>query len=88
MRWTPYLGECLRVLEESKDYPTDVLLVHLVRAQLICNKGTTSTWDDMFGDTANQVPPNFYAKSLKSQIEDLERSIPTELKSNGIRLFY
>ncbi|KFY75166.1 hypothetical protein V499_04865 [Pseudogymnoascus sp. VKM F-103] len=84
MRWTPYLGECLRILEENKDYPTDLLLVHLVRAQLICNKSATSTWDDMFGDTSNQVPPNFYAKSLKSQLDDLERSIPAEIKSNGI----
>ncbi|OBT73988.1 hypothetical protein VF21_05994 [Pseudogymnoascus sp. 05NY08] len=84
MRWTPYLGECLRILEENKDYPTDIVLVHLVRAQLICNKSATSTWDDMFGDTSNQVPPNFYAKSLKSQLDDLERSIPAEIKSNAI----
>jgi hypothetical protein len=84
MRWTPYLGECLRILEENKDYPTDIVLVHLVRAQLICNKSATSTWDDMFGDTSNQVPPNFYAKSLKSQLDDLERSIPADIKSNGI----
>lgn len=86
MRWTPYLGECLGILEESKDYSTDVLLAHLVRVQLICNKGTTSMWDDIFGDAANQVPPNFYAKSLKSQLDDLERSIPAELKSNGMRI--
>ncbi|KAL5348077.1 hypothetical protein ACLOAV_006557 [Pseudogymnoascus australis] len=84
MRWTPYLGECLRILEENKDYSTDLLLVHLVRVQLICNKGATSTWDDIFGDAANQVPPNFYAKSLKSQLDELERSIPTGLKSNEI----
>jgi hypothetical protein len=84
MRWTPYLAECLRVLEEEKDYPTDLLLVYLVRVQLICNKGASSTWDDIFGDSAAQVPPNFYAKTLKSQLDDLERSIPPELKSNGI----
>ncbi|KFY07957.1 hypothetical protein V492_06681 [Pseudogymnoascus sp. VKM F-4246] len=84
MRWTPYLGECLRILEESQDFPTDSLLVHMIRAQLICNKGATSSWDDMFGDTTNQVPPNFYAKSLRSQLDDMERSIPVELKPNAI----
>ncbi|KFY44153.1 hypothetical protein V495_03611 [Pseudogymnoascus sp. VKM F-4514 (FW-929)] len=84
MRWTPYLGECLRMLEDNRDYPTDLLLVRLVRLQLICNKGTASTWEETFGDTAHQVPPNLYAKSLKCQLDDLERSIPVELKSNAI----
>jgi hypothetical protein len=84
MRWTPYLDECLRLLEEKKDYPTDHLLVYLVRVQLICNKGAASTWNDIFGGVGTRVPADFYVETLKSQLDDLDRSIPLELKSNGI----
>lgn len=84
MRWTPYLDECLRLLEEKKDYPTDNLLVYLVRVQLICNQGAASTWNDIFGAVETRVPADFYVKTLKSQLDDLDRSIPPELKSNGI----
>ena len=86
MRWTPYLDECLRLLEEKKDYPTDNLLVYLVRVQLICNQGAASTWNDIFGAVETRVPADFYVKTLKSQLDNLDRSIPPELKSNGIFL--
>jgi hypothetical protein len=83
MRWTRYLDECLRLLEEKKEYPTDALLVSLVRVQLICNKGGALIWNDLFGDAEMRIPADFYVKTLKSQLDDLERSIPGELKSNG-----
>jgi hypothetical protein len=86
MRWTRYLDECLRLLEEKKEYPTDSLLVYLSRVQLICNKGGTSTINDLFGDTEMRIPADLYIKTLKSQLNNLEQSIPPELKSNGISL--
>jgi hypothetical protein len=84
MRWTPYLEECLRLLEEKKDYPTDDLLVHLVRVQLICNKGVDSTWNDIFGNAKMPIPADFYVRILTSQLDDFERCIPLGLKPNGI----
>ncbi|KAF4631334.1 hypothetical protein G7Y89_g6795 [Cudoniella acicularis] len=81
MRWTPYLDECLRLLEERKDYLTDNLLVHLVRVQLICNKGSALTYD-VIGDAEVGVPTDLYVKILKSQLDNLERSVPRELKPN------
>ena len=84
MRWTRYLDECLRFLEEKKEYPTDALLVSLVRVQLICNKGGALTWNGLFGDAEMRIPADFYVRTLKSQLDDLERSIPGELKSNSV----
>lgn len=88
MRWTRYLEECLHFLEEKKDYATDDLLVYLVRVQLICNKGSALTWNDMLGDAEVGVPTDLYVKTLKSQLETLERSMPQELKLNGIFLVF
>jgi hypothetical protein len=84
MRWTRYLDECLRLLEEEKEYPTDVLLVYLTRVQLICNKGGASTINDLFGDAEMSVPADFYIKSLRLQLDELGRSVPPELNSNSI----
>ncbi|KAF8862483.1 hypothetical protein BDZ45DRAFT_616763 [Acephala macrosclerotiorum] len=84
MHWTRYLQECLHILEEEKDCPTDDFLVHLVRVQLICNKGSALGWSDVLGDADVGVPTDLYVKTLKLQLEDLEHSIPQELKSNAI----
>ncbi|KIN06912.1 hypothetical protein OIDMADRAFT_150163 [Oidiodendron maius Zn] len=82
MRWTRYLDECLRLLEEKKEYPTDEVLVYLVRVQLICNKGSALTWNHVLGDTELGAPTDLYVKTLKSQLDSLECSIPQTLKSN------
>jgi hypothetical protein len=84
MRWTRYLDECLHFLEEKQEYPTDDLLVCLVRVQLICNKGSALTWNDVLGDAEMGGPTDLYVKTLKTQLDNLERSLPRELKSNGM----
>lgn len=87
MHSTRYLHECLHVLEEEKDCPTDDLLIHLVRVQLICNKGSALAWNDVLSDADMGVPTDLYVKTLKLQLENLEHSIPQELKSNGTHSF-
>lgn len=37
LSWSPYLEECLKVLENSKEAPGDSLLVHFVKVQSIIN---------------------------------------------------
>jgi hypothetical protein len=84
MRWTTYLEECLRILEEEGEYKTDQLLVYLVKVQVICNKVGVGTWNDTFGDVGTKVPHEFYVKALKTRLSDIERSLPTDLKDNGM----
>jgi hypothetical protein len=83
MRWTRYLDECLDLLEEKEECQTDKLLVYLTRVQLICNRAGASTMNDLFGDAEMRAPADLYVKSLKLQLDDLERSVPPELTSNG-----
>src|ERR1700761_5021779 len=88
MRWTPYLDECLQLLEERKDCSTDELLVCLLRVQLICNRVATVVWTDTFpvGDTRNKLPQDIYVQTFTSQLEEFKRTIPLELRSNGTYL--
>jgi hypothetical protein len=84
MRWTRYLEKCLHLLEEKQEYPTESLLVYLVRLQLICNKGSALTWNNGLSDAEMGGPTDLYVKTLKTQFENLEQSLPGEFKSNGI----
>lgn len=81
LRWTSYLEECIRLLEDVKEYPTDSLLVFLTKVQLIDNQAVDSASGYITGET-NVLPAGIYSKILTSQLDDLKSSIPVELQSN------
>ncbi|KFY10185.1 hypothetical protein V491_07780 [Pseudogymnoascus sp. VKM F-3775] len=81
LRWVPYFEECLQLLEKTKEYPTDTLLVFLTRLQLIKNAVSRDTSDNFPGGMASP-PSEIYLKSLQSQLEELKQNIPPELDGN------
>ena len=85
LRWTPYLDECVAVLGEKCEHPTDLLLIHLVKLQLVVEKAGQAPWheerDDPNGSV--RVPPIFYLKALQAQIQDFKTRIPPSLQGNG-----
>ena len=88
LRWTPYLDECLRLLHERREYPTDELFVYLVRVQLICNKSMQIAVNDTdpICNAKSGADQEVYAQVLRSQLEELRFSLSPELISNGIHL--
>ena len=85
LRWTPYLDECIAVLGEKDEHPTDQLLVHLVKLQLVVEKAGQAPWheerDDPNGSV--RVPPIFYLKALQVQLQDFKTRIPPRIQGNG-----
>jgi hypothetical protein len=85
MQWTPYLDECLGLLNETNDFPTDKLLVYLARVQLIHNAmGNAGCSDYSALGLQDGLPQDLQAEILQSRLEDLKRSIPPDLKANGM----
>lgn len=93
VRWTPYLDQCLRLLDETKEASTDDLLVQLVRIQLLRNKVSTVQWNhacpsiDMKRHSCGPVSidsftQDFFIPEFNYQLEELKRSIPSHLKNN------
>ncbi|KAF1985123.1 hypothetical protein K402DRAFT_380016 [Aulographum hederae CBS 113979] len=82
-RWTPYLEECLQLLEQTNDWPTDKLLICLVRIQIINNQAASLSWKDL-SEHSDKVPPELYVTSLNSQFDTIKASIPPELQSNEV----
>ena len=85
LRWTPYLDECIAVLGEKDEHPTDPLLIQLVKLQLVVERAGQAQWheerDDPHG--SGRVPPIFYLKALQAQLEDFKNRIPPSIQGNG-----
>jgi len=85
LRWTQFMEDSLRLLAETKESPSDMLLVMLVRIQLIMERIKNAPWNDVSSDAATSVkaPASFYLKALKQQLEDVKKEIPGELRDHG-----
>ena len=88
LRWTPYLDECVAVLTESKEQPTDALLIHLVRLQLMVEKAGQVLGPEEHGDATGsaRAPPNFYLNALQSQFQDFKAKIPPDIQNESKRI--
>src|SRR5271170_1606627 len=85
LRWTPHMDECLQMLAEKQECPTDEILVQQVRLQLIVEKVVQAPWHDGEIENAERVraPPAFYLKALQSQLQEVRRKLPPESLRNG-----
>ena len=82
------MDECITVLAEGKEYPSDEFLVQMVKLQLIVEKVGQAPWHDGLGDAngSARAPWIFYLKALQSQLQDPQVKIPTELDKSGKNL--
>ena len=88
LQWTPYMDECLQVLEETKEHPTDILLVQQVKFQLLIEKVSHGPWQDVAMDSLDMKGlPALYLKALQTQLHDLKSNVPLELRENGKRSY-
>jgi hypothetical protein len=87
MSFTPYVFDCLRTLQEENDAPTDALLVHITRVQLIRNNATplVKINPTTISGITNQsgISEDFHAQTLVLQLEELKLLVPEPIKSNG-----
>ncbi|KAL9620371.1 MAG: hypothetical protein Q9160_005071 [Pyrenula sp. 1 TL-2023] len=88
LRWTAYLDECLRIIETEREFPSDALLVQLVRLRLLAEKAilvpSSSGAADV--DSSARLPAVCYLKSLEAQLRHFKSNIPIESTHNEILL--
>jgi len=78
------MEECLRMLEDTKEYSTDELLVHLVRSQLIRDRiaGVQWTYTSLENIVGNIMLQDSYVDTFTSQVNELNRSTTERITSN------
>jgi hypothetical protein len=86
------MDDCLRILQEENEAPTDAHLIQLVRVQLIHNKVVSLLNIVPIPTSQATISPHisgdFQIQMLMAQFEELKRSIPETIKSNGESLFH
>lgn len=77
------------MLTEKEEHPTDTLLIHLVKLQLIVEKVGHGSWqeehDHVIG--SSRTPPIFYLKALQAQLQDVKATIPSRIQANGKNIY-
>ncbi|KAK9481549.1 hypothetical protein V1527DRAFT_455903 [Lipomyces starkeyi] len=85
LSWSRYLDQCLQMLEDSKEYPSDEFFVYQIRLQRIIKKMTSIVIQiqDMEHEKSTRLI-ELYVRALKSQLAEVKSKIPSHLAGNMI----
>lgn len=78
LRWTSYCDECVRILQQEREAPSDLVLTQLAKLRLIALK----TLDLSLSEDGTTLPTAFYMQSLQARLRDFKRTNPSELHNN------
>ena len=84
---TPYVYECLEILDAAQAHPTDVCATSMIRLQIIVERISRGPWNTDYGhpENNNSGPPlRLYVKSLQKQLHDLRSAMPTAVSTQGV----
>ena len=91
IRWSPFLAECIDVLETSPDAaPTDRLLCQLILAHKLAEEvGVQFSMDD-FTTTPNiaDARTQYVLRGFERELERLQSATPKELQQPSLRMSY
>ncbi|KAI5467458.1 hypothetical protein BGZ63DRAFT_346309 [Mariannaea sp. PMI_226] len=94
MRYTQYIQECLKTLEDENEYETDVNLVFLIRIQHLTQRisqlnSPDNPTEEVFG--LPTAPMSAYVSAFQIELDRIRNGLPAELKKDrkedGLRLY-
>lgn len=74
LRWTSYMDECLQVLLEKSEAPSDEIFAHQVRLHLVAEKATqlsSKDTDHEYHQVSGTSMP-FYLRAFNSQLSQIK----------------
>lgn len=86
MRYTRYMQDCLKVLEEETEYETDMKLVYLVRIQHITARiAQLSSQDDPAEELSGipTAPLSAYVSAFQVELNRIHEGLPPRLKQDS-----
>ncbi|CBF75950.1 hypothetical protein AN3533.2 [Aspergillus nidulans FGSC A4] len=81
LRWTPFMDECLKLLEKQQECLNDEILAQQVRLQLISDKLNLGPYHGGLAATPDpiQAPPAFYLHSMHAQLRSIQPRVAPKL---------
>ncbi|KAL4732986.1 hypothetical protein BDV11DRAFT_214568 [Aspergillus similis] len=87
LRWTLYTDECVRLLEEQNESPTDMFLIQLVKLRLIAGKALDYPSPADVAESPYLRPQaTAYLKSIQAQFRHFKSNIPAEVTNKCLLL--
>ncbi|KAK3395453.1 hypothetical protein B0T20DRAFT_35316 [Sordaria brevicollis] len=91
IRYSPYIQQCLSELQESKEYETDGILVHMVQLQHLTEKiaqvnSKTESPESVGGIT--RAPVAAYMSTFQSELDKICGSLNKSQKNNKYLMVY
>ncbi|KAL4812950.1 hypothetical protein BDW67DRAFT_178308 [Aspergillus spinulosporus] len=87
LRWTPFMAECLRQVEEQRECINDEILAQQVRLQQITDKINMTTGFASTSDSI-QVPPAFYLHYMHNQLQSVQPRVAAQPQAHKILLLH
>ncbi|KAL2839096.1 hypothetical protein BJY01DRAFT_29115 [Aspergillus pseudoustus] len=82
LKWTPYYDQCVRVLEEQKEHPSDLILTHLVKLRQLAGSSIEYLTTTYGSDSTLRPDASLVLKSLQAQLQTLKSKIPPDVLAN------
>jgi hypothetical protein len=79
---TWYLATCCRALHNQMEYPTDELVVHLVRTQQMSQSVSQALARRRVASDGNQPSPRALIQGLRERIQKFAAAVPPHIRSN------
>ena len=83
MKYTHYLQECIKELENKMEYETDLNLIYLVRIQHLNDRiFQLNTRNNPMGEvtTINAAPRSAYVPVFQAELDSMRDDMPDRLK--------
>ncbi|KAK4941827.1 hypothetical protein LTR10_018303 [Elasticomyces elasticus] len=82
VKYSRYADECCRVLEQTKEYPSDEHLVVMIRIMSLCNRiRSTFSPEESEPSSGMSAPVGVCVKSFEAELEQLKTKLPTGTQS-------
>ncbi|KAL2845503.1 hypothetical protein BJY01DRAFT_214168 [Aspergillus pseudoustus] len=90
LRWTPFMDDCLRALEENQECLNDEFLAQQVRLQLITDKLNLGPYHGGLAETPDPIraPPALYLRSMHAQLQSIQPRVAPQSQSYKILLLH
>ncbi|KAM0332410.1 hypothetical protein ACHAQA_002690 [Verticillium albo-atrum] len=85
MRFSPYMEQCLRELEQAREAESDEYLVQLIRMQMLAEKvAHLNLREEVDGgsDAASRAPLSGYVSVFRTELDRLRANMPAHLRDN------
>lgn len=87
LRYTAYIQDCMKVLEDSREYESDITLLYLVRVQRLTERifelySNDKAVEDIPG--LPSAPISAYIAAFQNEIDNMRANLPPKLQNDSM----